>query len=74
MMPDSALINYNDIIKTSNTDMIKKIEKESNELYERTSSFLHRHMDVLDAVAERLLEAETIDEKEFEEIISEYKC
>lgn len=73
MMPDGALLNYNELMRTSNEDMIKKIEKESTMLYEKAISFLRCHMVILDAVAERLLEVETIDEKEFEAILSEYK-
>jgi len=46
----------------------KEVRKLVRESYEKAKSILHDHRDKLDAVAGRLLEAETISREEFEKI------
>jgi len=74
IMEDEILLNYSVLPGYDNSaDKLKGIEKASKELHAKTTEFLEEHRELLDILAETLLKEETIDEKQFEEIVKEYQ-
>ena len=51
----------------------KEVKKIVDENYERAKHLLSKNRDMLDIIAKELLEKETIDEKEFEELMNKVK-
>ena len=74
-----GMINLNEfskgtsIINSSDTDrVIKEASKMSNELYEEILKLLQEHKDLLKAIAEELLEKETLTNSQIEKIMSKF--
>lgn len=67
----SSLINT-DVLNISvndNSELMKSVNKTSDELYKRTLDFLQDNKSILDKLAQALVENETLDERELDAIV-----
>lgn len=73
LQEEPMLINFNKL-KNMEGYVLNEMKRLSQKLFEETVVLLEEHYILLETVAERLIETETIESKELNEIVDDYKA